>query len=510
MAKATAGTGTAGSSRAKPAAKAKNEVTIRMYCQGLGDCFLIRFPRSGGGKPVHVMIDYGVFLGTDSEKAKMRQVIENIRKDTGGRIDLLVVTHEHWDHISGFAHSNDLLEAANGLKFDRVWMSWAENLDDPDSQTLKRELGKKERSLAAVLDEVQERMKTSSDPSHKRLKLDIEVTGEVLGFRGPGAAEGRMKLGDAMTWLREKVKARDYCSPGECRTIPNVDGVKVYVLGPPRDTKAIRKMNPTGDQGYKHKADQVSLWGALEWLGSDRKDEPIGPFEDRYRVSKDDAQDDPFFREYYGFSDDPLGDSGEGWRRIDDEWLGGVGRLGLQLDSVVNNTSLALAFELPDGRTLIFPGDAQIGNWVSWDEVKFKDSSGKKLEVTSKALLNQAVFYKVGHHGSHNATRRVGGLEEMTSGELVAMIPTDEEFAKRKKWMMPLPELYDAVQRMTHHRILRADDEKEPKKSAKPAGITKLEWDEFVDRVTFATDKLKDEDGVDTAKPLYIEYTIPL
>ena len=26
----------------------------------------------------------------------------DIEAETGGRIDVLVVTHEHWDHVSGF------------------------------------------------------------------------------------------------------------------------------------------------------------------------------------------------------------------------------------------------------------------------------------------------------------------------------------------------------------------------------------------------------------------------
>ena len=47
----------------------------------------------------------------------------------------------------------------------------------------------------------------------------------------------------------------------------------------------------------------------------------------------------------------------------------GAGRLALQLDSDTNNTSLVLAIELiASGRVLLFPGDAQVGNWLSWHE----------------------------------------------------------------------------------------------------------------------------------------------
>ena len=37
----------------------------------------------------------------------MTQVIENIVDDTGGEIDLLIATHEHWDHLSGFVQAKE-------------------------------------------------------------------------------------------------------------------------------------------------------------------------------------------------------------------------------------------------------------------------------------------------------------------------------------------------------------------------------------------------------------------
>ena len=49
--------------------------------------------------------------------------------------------------------------------------------------------------------------------------------------------------------------------------------------------------------------------------------------------------------------------------------------------------------------------------------------------ILARDLLARTVLYKVGHHGSHNATLRAQGLELMTSAELTAMIPVDEEWA---------------------------------------------------------------------------------
>jgi hypothetical protein len=167
-------------------------------------------------------------------------------------------------------------------------------------------------------------------------------------------------------------------------------------------------------------------------------------------------------------------------RKIDRDWLNSAAELALQLDSYTNNTSLVLAFELPDRKeVLLFVGDAQVGNWQSWADVKFADPS-----LTAAALLSRTVFYKVGHHGSHNATLQQGGLEAMTSAELVAAIPVDEEFAHRPKggspqgWDMPAGPLLAALLKKTSGRVLRGDSDF-PRDSAKPEQLTENEWKGF-------------------------------
>jgi hypothetical protein len=67
------------------------------------------------------------------------------------------------------------------------------------------------------------------------------------------------------------------------------------------------------------------------------------------------------------------------------------------LDDALNNTSLILVFETGT-RTLLFPGDAQIENW------SFAFSQPDALAPGSP--LEQVDLYKVGHHGSRNASPR--------------------------------------------------------------------------------------------------------
>jgi hypothetical protein len=63
-----------------------------------------------------------------------------------------------------------------------------------------------------------------------------------------------------------------------------------------------------------------------------------------------------------------------------------------ELDTVLNNTSLILLLETGN-RKLLFPGDAQIENWA----FALRNPEWRRL-------LADVNLYKVGHHGSLNAT----------------------------------------------------------------------------------------------------------
>ncbi len=137
---------------------------------------------------------------------------------------------------------------------------------------------------------------------------------------------------------------------------------------------------------------------------------------------------------------------------------------------------MAIEF-IHSGRVLIFPGDAQVGNLLSWHKHSWK-VDGKT--VTAKDLLSHTVFYKVGHHGSHNATLREEGLEMMTSNDLVSMIPVEEEMAEKKKWNMPFPPLYERLKEKSKGRVIRID-EGVPKKGQR---ISKRDWRAFLRNTT--------------------------
>jgi hypothetical protein len=56
---------------------------------------------------------------------------------------------------------------------------------------------------------------------------------------------------------------------------------------------------------------------------------------------------------------------------------------------------------------------------LSWQEITWDDAT-----ISTDDLLARTVFYKVGHHASHNATL-VAALEKINRPELIAFIPVN-------------------------------------------------------------------------------------
>jgi hypothetical protein len=119
------------------------------------------------------------------------------------------------------------------------------------------------------------------------------------------------------------------------------------------------------------------------------------------------------------------------------------------LDDVLNNTSVILLIEA-GGKRLLFPGDAQIENW----EYPLKVAP-HSAEI--RDLLRGVDLYKVGHHGSRNATpRTLFGLwtEETTKDRaMTALMSTLSGFhGESEATRVPRATLVGALrQRMTLH-----------------------------------------------------------
>ena len=443
---------------------------MRVYSQGLGDCILVRVKREDADD-FKLMIDCGVVLGTDDAGAKMTGVVENIVKDTNQKVDVLAITHEHWDHLSGFIQAAD---SFSKLAVGSVWVAWTEDPDDKLANELRDELGKAEKALAACAAALQ----AAGDGATPGALADIALT--PLG----AAASSSTSTRAAFEAAKAKAKVR-LCRPTDPPfEIPGTNA-RIYVLGPPHDPTLIRKINPSTTSpetyGLAMNGDGALSVGMVEALANppatngqtapvqvdtaapfhQRVTIPLGPkgrlltYDSHSVVEEDWRRNDDFLREHYS------GSTSDDWRRIDGDWLGSATELALALQSYTNNTSLVLALELGDpgkGNVLLFAADAQVGNWESWQTWQCQIDGAT---VTGPDLLKRTIFYKVGHHGSHNATLKGHGLEQMDALK-AAIIPVDEEEAKKKRWgRMPLPDLIAALEKAMEKNgpgmVLRTD-----------------------------------------------------
>ena len=86
------------------------------------------------GAVYRIAVTGGVVIGTPDAASRMVKVMKDVVAETGGFIDLLVATHRHWDHVSGFVQAADDFAK---LKVGQVWLAWTENPEDPDAKTLQ-------------------------------------------------------------------------------------------------------------------------------------------------------------------------------------------------------------------------------------------------------------------------------------------------------------------------------------------------------------------------------------
>ena len=484
----------------------KSGITIRMYNPGFGDCFLLAF-RGEDKKPRYMLIDCGVHHQYPNREARLELVVENISKATGKHIHIVAITHEHTDHLHGFKYGKEIFEQ---MQIDDLWLAWTENPNDPAAKELKKRYGMKIRALQSAISQLGAKPELAN-------KLQ-NVLGYEYEYESP---DGLFAVGEKeaqLNFLREKsahkfLHHNDYRQPGESPlNIPEVPGVKIYVLAPPKDVEWIRSLERKSElypEVTRVNAMSSFASAVLAAGGSDdpndqnlyRQSLPFGAFLEKVNQSSPAyKKHKAFFEKHYGPID--VDERNAHWRRIDDAWVQTAETLSLSINSKTNNTSLVLAIELTETtpkKVLLFPGDAQVGNWLSWHDLSWIDNISGKA-ITTEDLLNRTVLYKTAHHGSHNATLREKGLEMMDNPDLVVMIPVDSDWADESMhWEHPAKNLLKRLNEKAHGRVIRTDeipDEQTPLK--KPKNINKKAWKEFEKQLEWDT----------SGEKLWIQFTV--
>ena len=501
-------------------------VKVRMYRHGFGDCFLIRY-YTNGEVTFKMLIDCGLKHNDSVAGVSIQDVVDDIAGevavDKGGeqvpQLDVLVITHEHWDHVSAFKPERALFDH---FDIDNIWMAWTENPKDDVAQQINAHLLENiaalkvaSTKLAALREEKKNNgfFNTSFGGAQLlKVREDYDRTlNSLLEFHGPLAAtietpsgieikdnfkisvETQKAFDHIKNTLAKNKSAIKYYEPGKIIERKDLPGIRIYVLGPPKSAQ-LNQDAPSkgaGKEVYFSLSDTNTagfVKGVLKMAGVSQGFDDGSPFGNAQGIPVDSAKHMSFFSNGYYHPD-------ESWRNIDEDWLDVAGALALQMDNDTNNTSLALAIELVDsGKILLFPGDAQVGNWLSWHDHVWKVKEGTKTkDVTAIDILGKTVFYKAGHHASHNATLKELGLEMMVDDNLVIFIPEKEKQYNG----IPYNHLVDRMYEQAKGRVLFSADSNFPPQDTldnKPSGISKKEWDMFKNNITLT----------DT----FIEYTI--
>jgi len=292
-----------------------------------------------------------------------------------------------------------------------------------------------------------------------------------LGERARDAADALLELG------RKRVK---YLSPGaEPIEGPGGDW-RIFVLGPPRDLSLLRRDQPRQPgEGYPLAglaAEALNL-AAIGAPPLAKDSDP--PFKAAFQIPLEDTRAMTFFQRRYwnnavaGAERDET--QAQDFRRIGLAHLNAAEAFALKHDRLTNNTSLVLALELgpaaaKDNPVVLFTGDAQIGNWLSWPNVVWKKYHGRRVDGAD--LIARTEIYKVGHHASHNATLMDGGLEEMQKLR-VALVTVSLATATKLHWENSLPRqsILDRLKEIAREAVIRSDNGIEAKDGAKPGTI---------------------------------------
>ena len=420
---------TARTPRRKPASGAQRPASsgggptglrVRMYRVGFGDFFLLSVPTPKGPKPFrHILIDCGVHA---VDLGSIDDAVAQMAKDCGEELALVIMTHRHADHISGFGKC---AEAFSRFAVDRVWMPWFE---DPENDTAK----KVQKNLTAMASQLSLQL-AARGASNPYFSMVNNITG---GMAASGLSANQKAL-DVLNGGFKNKPAHDYYRAGDPAKLPQdlIDaGFSAQILGPPGDLSLITQMTNVNDQ---YLADAMA----------ESEDDANNPSDTKTFLAtfKADAGDYP--KNAFG-----LFGPGKIKEMIDKVQPDVLAARAQAADKTLNNQSLVILFSF-GGKNLLFVGDAQWGNWENFlYGGAFGTPGHTKMTDKATQILNTIDFYKVGHHGSRNATPKDAVAAMMRLG--CACMCSTQIGAYNE---VPREPLMQALSTQMHGKLARSD-----------------------------------------------------
>jgi beta-lactamase superfamily II metal-dependent hydrolase len=334
-----------------------------MFRVGFGDFFLLTVPTGAGAK--HILIDCGVHA---KDLGSIQDAVAQMASDCGSELALVIMTHRHADHISGFAKCSD---AFSKFTVERVWMPWFENPKNKTAAAFQA-------SLAALASGLQMKLAARSDEESKQFADMAEnITG---GMAAAGGSSSNQKALDVLHNGFKNKPDYDYYQAGDEPVLPKslVGVLSAQILGPPIDPNLVSKMTNKTQQYLTD--DGVS------------DDGTVAPFSNAFRA-------DSYSKEAFKFFP-----ADQIKKMINDAQPDVLAAQAIAANNTLNNQSLVILFSVA-GKNLLFAGDAQWGNWENFLYGGAYGTPGHTdMTERAKTILGKIDFYKVGHHGSANAT----------------------------------------------------------------------------------------------------------
>lgn len=372
---------------------------VRMYRTGFGDCFLLSFGPAATAR--HVLIDFGAHM--HGEIGTMEPIMDNIEKATKRTLDVVIATHAHRDHISGFG---TFAKRFAEFTIGEVWLPWTDS-PEPDAVASQR----KQLALYDRLDAHLGLALAGGQPS-PGVAAALHALSNLRGNEPAKAALANgFDTGATVKYLR---------GGDSVPHVGRISGLSARILAPPKDKAFFARMDPPSSQRF--------LTGPADTSGV------VRPFP-LLEMRPTDADFQALVAERQPVvAPNELG-------RLNELAEAPADRLALALDNARNNTSLVILFRYKAG-SLLFPGDAQWGNWQSW--IGTDDA---------RQLLGRVDFLKVAHHGSENATP-VDVVHALRDSGVAAMVSTqDTPFPTIPR----LPLLAELEKHCTAHVAVRSD-----------------------------------------------------
>jgi hypothetical protein len=326
--------------------KASASVRVRAYNVRFGDCVLVSFDAGAGEK--HLLFDFGnapAQVRNDGGKNDVfKPVAADIAKRTNGVIDLLVMSHEHLDHIEGFYSERKVFDA---FTVREVWMS---AMSEPDYYKRHKKCEPEKRARLALLGIAQ---RWDDERRFDRLPSPIRslIANNVLTLAN------RERI-DYLRGLVSKKKLR-YLHRGKKVSASVLGaGVSLEILAPEEDASVYYPKS--AKPGHSLWLDAAARFGAQ----TVRKRRVA-----RYRPPRPPQQMPP---DEFAKLRDRIGE-------LDMADL-------LAIDKAANNTSLVVRLTV-NGKVLLLPGDAEQESWAMMRRYK---------------RLAPVDLLKLAHHGSVN------------------------------------------------------------------------------------------------------------